>query len=100
MIDRTISSSGVEMNIASILEKSAFYFPQRPAVSDGNNETSYSELDSIANRFATSLCNKGIRPGDRVAICTPNSLEWIGFYFGVLKARGGSSPLAFSTETE
>ena len=28
----------------------------------------------------------GMRPGDRIGICAPNSTDWITFYFGVLKA--------------
>jgi len=27
----------------------------------------------------------GIRPGDHIGLCAPNSIEWIAFYFGVLK---------------
>jgi long-chain acyl-CoA synthetase len=74
------------MNIAQNLERSAFYFPNRPVVSEGSAETSYAQFNERANRVATALIRMGIRPGDYIGLCTPNSGDWIAFYFGVLKA--------------
>jgi len=74
------------MNIAKNLEVSALYFPNRPAISEDLSETSYAQLNKRANRVATALIRKGIKPGDRVALCAPNSGDWLAFYFGVLKA--------------
>jgi long-chain acyl-CoA synthetase len=28
----------------------------------------------------------GVKPGDHVGLCAPNSGDWLAFYFGVLKA--------------
>jgi len=36
--------------------------------------------------MATALIRLGVRPGDHVALCAPNSGVWLAFYFGVLKA--------------
>jgi long-chain acyl-CoA synthetase len=74
------------MNIAKNLERSAFYFPDRPTISEGSSETSYAQLNEKANRVATALINLGITPGDHIGICAPNSGDWIAFYYGVLKA--------------
>jgi long-chain acyl-CoA synthetase len=74
------------MNIAKNLERSAFFFPSRPAVSEAGVETSYAALNDRANRIATSLIRLGVQPGDHVALCAPNSAGWLAFYFGVLKA--------------
>jgi long-chain acyl-CoA synthetase len=74
------------MNIAKNLEVSALYFPNRPAISEDLSETSYAQLNKRANRVATALIRKGIKPGDHVALCAPNSGDWLAFYFGVLKA--------------
>jgi long-chain acyl-CoA synthetase len=30
----------------------------------------------------------GLRPGDQVGLCCPNSADWVAFYFGLLKAGG------------
>ena len=73
------------MNLAKNLENSAFYFPQRPAISEDHGATSYALLNERANRAATALLRMGISPGDNVALCAPNSGDWLAFYFGVIK---------------
>ena len=83
------------MNLASNLEASAFFFPDRPAVREGAVEVSYGQLNDDANRVATGLIKMGVRPGDRIGICAPNSADWITFYFGVLKA--GSVAITLSS---
>jgi long-chain acyl-CoA synthetase len=74
------------MNLAKNLEMSALYFPDRPAISEDNSETSYAQLNDRANRIATALIRMGIQIGDHVGLCAPNSGDWLTFYFGVLKA--------------
>lgn len=74
------------MNIATSIDRSAFHFPDRPAVASEGKETTYRQLDANTNRVASALVGLGIRPGDRVVLCAPNSLEWITFYYGVVKA--------------
>ena len=76
------------MNVATNLERSSFFFPERPALSSEKGELTYAELDEKANRVASALAALGLRPGDHVALCATNSPEWIIFYFGVLKAGG------------
>ena len=83
------------MNVATNLEWSAFFFPQRPAESEGASETSYAQLNEKANRVATALMGLGVKPGDHVALCAPNSGDWLVFYFGVLKA--GAVAVALSS---
>jgi long-chain acyl-CoA synthetase len=74
------------MNLATNVERSALFFPERPAVSEAGIEISYGQLNDRSNRIATGLMKMGVRPGDRIALCAPNSADWIAFYFGVLKA--------------
>jgi len=73
------------MNLAANLERSAYFFSERPAVVDGQSEISYAQLNWKANRIATGLLKLGARPGDPIAICAPNSADWLAFYFGCLK---------------
>ncbi|MGD2015256.1 MAG: AMP-binding protein, partial [Desulfobacterales bacterium] len=70
------------MNIAKNLEMSAYYFPERPAISEDGQKTSYALLNERANQVATALLKIGIASGDHVALCTPNSGDWLAFYFG------------------
>ena len=36
-------------------------------------------------RVASALLQLGVSAGDHIALFTPNSGEWMAFYFGVLK---------------
>jgi long-chain acyl-CoA synthetase len=73
------------MNLAHNLEISAQFFPRHPAIREAHRETSYGELNEMANRVASALVMLGIVPGDLVGLCALNSAEWLAFYFGVLK---------------
>ena len=73
------------MNLSRNLERSACWYPDRPAVSEGASVWTYAELNDRANRIATALLKMGIKPGDHVGLCTPNSGDWMAFYFGVIK---------------
>jgi long-chain acyl-CoA synthetase len=61
------------MNIARNLERSAYFFPQRPVTSEGRSVTTYAQLNEQANRIATALMKLGVTPGDHVGLCAPNS---------------------------
>ena len=84
------------MNIATNLEWSAFFFPDRPLISEGDSVTSYARLNRKANRVATALIDLEIQPGDHIGLYAPNSGDWIAFYFGVLKA--GAVPVTLSSQ--
>ena len=73
------------MNLASILERSARAYGDRPAVVDGDRVTSFRELDRRANRFARGMAERGLGAGDRVALLLGNRLEWFDATFGLLK---------------
>jgi long-chain acyl-CoA synthetase len=74
------------MNVATNLETAALYFPNRPALSTDEREMTYAEMNEGANRVATALIKMGVNVGDHVGLCAPNTMEWLVFYFGVLKA--------------
>ncbi len=74
------------MNIAKNLQRAAFHFPTQPAVVEGSREISFLEFSQESNRVATALIEMGVRPGDSVALCAPNSYHWLVFYFGAMAA--------------
>jgi len=82
------------MNLARNLESSAFFFPDRPAISEGEKQITYAQLNDQANRIATGLIKMGLKPGEMVALCAPNSAEWIAIYFGILKTGAAAITLA------
>ncbi|MCP5056564.1 MAG: long-chain-fatty-acid--CoA ligase [bacterium] len=53
----------------------------------------YSELNARANRIAHALLEKGVRPGDRVALLMMNGAEYIESYFGIAKIGAVMVPL-------
>jgi long-chain acyl-CoA synthetase len=82
------------MNLATNLERSALFCADRPAIGEGGAEISYGQLNDRCNRIATGLIKMGVRAGDRIGLCAPNSADWIAFYFGVLKAGAVAITLA------
>lgn len=82
------------MNLATNLEWSSRFFPDRPVISQGDSILTYARLDQTANRVATALIDLKIRPGDHIGLYAPNSDDWIAFYFGALKA--GAVPVTLS----
>jgi long-chain acyl-CoA synthetase len=74
------------MNLAKNLEISSAFFPDRPALRQEGSGLTYSQFNEKANRVATGLLSMGLRPGEHVALYAPNSIDWVVFYYGVLKA--------------
>lgn len=65
----------VEGTIAMILEDDAI----------GTKSISYAELSEQTNRFAQCMRNLGVKPGDRVLIRLPNSLDYPVAFLGAMK---------------
>jgi len=84
------------MNIAKHLERAAAFFPDRPSVRAEGREISYRELNGQASRIAAALSQSGLRPGDFIGLCAPNSPEWLAFYLGTLKA--GATAVTFASQ--
>lgn len=73
----------IELTIGQQLDKIAQEHPKRLAliVKHQNVSWSYSEYHQRVSDFSAGLLAIGIKPGDRVAIWAPNSVEWcIGQY--------------------
>ena len=76
------------MNVAASLERAAFFFPDRPALSCLKKELTYAELNEKTALLAAALLEMGLRSGERVVLWAANSPEWVIAYFGILKAGG------------
>ncbi|MFD9001572.1 long-chain fatty acid--CoA ligase [Streptomyces sp. NPDC059582] len=81
------------MNLASIVVRSARAHPDRAALRLGDDIISYRALDQVSARMAGLLRDRGVKPGDQVAIMLPNSPEFAIAYFGVLRAGGIVVPM-------
>jgi amino acid adenylation domain-containing protein len=76
-----------------LVTASAQRFPERPAVVMDGRTLSYGDLDSLSNRLARSLAGHGVRPGDRVALWLPRSIEGVVALHGVMKAGAAYVPV-------
>jgi long-chain acyl-CoA synthetase len=74
--------------LVDMLARSARRFSRRPALYFFGKTVSYRECHDLVERFACGLATLGIRKGDRVALCLPNSPQAVIAYFGILKAGG------------
>jgi acyl-CoA synthetase (AMP-forming)/AMP-acid ligase II len=53
----------------------------------------YAQLLDRVRRVARILIDEGVRPGDRVAICSPNTYHWVEAALGVLYAGATVVPI-------
>ncbi|GAA5024274.1 long-chain fatty acid--CoA ligase [Kitasatospora paranensis] len=72
-------------NLATLLTDSAWVHGDRTAVRDGNSALTYARLDDLSARAAALLRDRGVRPGDRVAVIMPNVLHFPVVYYAVLR---------------
>jgi long-chain acyl-CoA synthetase len=70
------------------LERAARDFPQTTATEFVGARLTYRQLADQVSRFATSLSQLGVKPGDRVAIMLPNCPQTIITYYAVLSIGG------------
>ena len=77
----------------TLLEAAAETTPNAPAVTAAGVTFSYRELDRRANQLAHLLVQRGVRPGDLVAICLNRTVDMPVALAGVLKAGAAYVPL-------
>ena len=75
------------------LRRSADLRPDAPAVRADGVELSYGELDGGADRVAATLAELGVRPGDRVGLSLPKSVEAVASIYGILRAGAAYVPI-------
>ncbi|GAA0581636.1 long-chain fatty acid--CoA ligase [Paractinoplanes ferrugineus] len=81
------------LNLSILLEDSARNYPERAAVVLGGQRLTYAQVDAAANQVANLLVERGIRPGDKVALSCPNLPYFPVVYYGILKAGAVVVPL-------
>jgi long-chain acyl-CoA synthetase len=81
------------MNLARILADGAAAHGDRPALWFEERSTSYAELERRSAVAASTLRDRGVGAGDRVAIRLPNSPEFIAAYLGALRLGAIVVPL-------
>jgi long-chain acyl-CoA synthetase len=82
------------MTLGALLTDNARRDPDRIAIVCNGRRVTYRELDLLSNRFANTLIEHGIAPGDRAAVYLPNGVELVIALCGVLKAGAVVVPLS------
>ncbi|MYN03576.1 AMP-binding protein [Pseudoduganella sp. DS3] len=72
--------------LGTLVSRSARRNGSAPALLENGRSMSYAQLDEDSNRFAQHLLASGLQPGDKVAMLSPNSMEFMVAAFGILKA--------------
>lgn len=73
------------MNIAFSVEQGSRRHPERPALLFDGAAISYRRLEELACGEAARLRAAGVKRGDRVALCLPNTPQFVASYLGALK---------------
>jgi long-chain acyl-CoA synthetase len=81
------------LNLAMLLEMSARREPGKVAVILDDMKLRYAEINGAANKIANSLVQRGVKPGDKVAIMLPNTPHFVICYYAILKTGAVVVPL-------
>jgi long-chain acyl-CoA synthetase len=83
-----------DVPIYRVLDDTARRVPDRTALILLGHPVTYVELRDLADRFAATLVEAGVRRGDRVVINLPNCPQFAVAYYGLLKAGAIFSPVS------
>lgn len=81
------------LNLAVLLEDSAWAMPERLAVICGATKLTYAATNAKANQVANALRDLGIEKGDKIALSCPNIPFFPIIYYGILKTGAVVVPL-------
>jgi acyl-CoA synthetase (AMP-forming)/AMP-acid ligase II len=79
--------------IPAAVDTAAERFGDHEAVVDGEVRLTYRDLRTRVRQVAAAFVAGGLRPGDRVAICAPNTWHWVVAALGASYAGGILVPL-------
>jgi long-chain acyl-CoA synthetase len=84
--DAAPQQSGAGDDLLSLFRATARAHPERGAVFADAPVWTYAALDIASDGIAGSLAERGIRPGERIALYCPNGADFVVVYLGCLKA--------------
>ncbi|MBA2376043.1 MAG: AMP-binding protein, partial [Rubrobacter sp.] len=80
-------------SMADLFEDSAKRVPDTDAIRYFDETISFSELDDLANRFATVLAGRSVEKGDRVAVYLQNNPQFLVALYGAWKRGAAVVPI-------
>ena len=80
-------------NIYAAFEQTALRRPEHSAVYFLGTGFTYAAVKSMAERLAAGLRSIGVRPGHKVVLYVPNSIQWIIAWLGTLRCGAVCVPI-------
>lgn len=77
-----------ELTPLTFLRRSAYVYPEKIAVVQGDRRYTYREFEERVNRLTSVLLNSGLKKHERVAFLSPNTPALLEAHFAVPAARG------------
>ncbi|MCX4098711.1 long-chain-fatty-acid--CoA ligase [Nocardia sp. alder85J] len=81
------------LSVASILAEPAWRVPDRLALVEGEQRITFAQMWRQVREQAAALIERGVRPGDRVALMCPNVADFPRAYYAILAAGGVVVPV-------
>jgi long-chain acyl-CoA synthetase len=83
----------MSLSLAAVLAEPAWRRPHKAAVIQGGQEVSYGDLWAQSLAQAAALRQLGVEPGDRVALLSPNVVDFPRGYYAILAAGAVVVPI-------
>jgi fatty-acyl-CoA synthase len=90
----------VPLSPISFLKRAAAIFPDHTAIIHENRKFTYAEFQQRCRRLASALERRGVRPGDTVAIMSPNTPAMIEAHYAVPGIGAVLNPLNIRLDPE
>ena len=74
------------MQIGSLIRRAARHYGSAACLTEGENTLSFREFDTVTDRLGNALLATGLKPGDRVGVLLPNSVDCLVAYYALAKA--------------
>jgi long-chain acyl-CoA synthetase len=74
--------------LTTFLDRAASRFPGRAAMTFEGRSWTYGQLAGLVGRAAAGLQRLGVKQGDKVGLCLPNTPYSVIFYYAILRAGG------------
>jgi fatty-acyl-CoA synthase len=85
----------VPMLVHDFLRRAVHLYPERDAIVSGDLRFTYAQFDERVNRLANALRGLGVGKGDRVALLSPNSHQFLECFYGVTAIGAVLVPLNY-----
>lgn len=81
--------------IADLLRRSAARLHDKTAIISGQLRQTYAELDTVVNRTANALVERGVRKGERIALLSHNNHGFVVTHFALARLGAILVPINF-----